>query len=100
MAVTAARRDTTWEIRVQDLNVLFYSGHEGPRAWGGGTHKKKPFSCCSEATSAAARGVKFNSPELRAQGRCGTVPPASGSGKSKSVPNGKGGDTHRGSATG
>lgn len=36
VAVTAAQPDTTWEIRVQDLNVLFHSGHEGLRAWGGG----------------------------------------------------------------
>lgn len=102
MAVTAAQPDTTWEIRVQDLNVLFHSGHEGLRAWGGGgggemlKKKKKttqPFSCCSEATSAAARGVKFNSPELRAQGRCGTEPPASGSGKIKQQPKMEGGGT-------
>lgn len=38
-AVTAAQRDTTWEIRVRDLNVLFHSGHEGPRALVGGKIK-------------------------------------------------------------
>lgn len=38
-AVTAAQRDTTWEIRVRDLNVLFHSGHEGPRALVGGKNQ-------------------------------------------------------------